>query len=86
LSASLGDANRAESEISQALQLSQIDHADVRWMAVLTYEALGRRNDTFALLENASAEFLADLSRWPDLAGLHQDTRFIQLVASRPLK
>jgi tetratricopeptide (TPR) repeat protein len=86
LSASLGDANRAESEISQALQLSQIDHTDVRWMAVLTYEALGRRNDTFALLENVSAEFLADLSRWPDLAGLHHDTRFIQLVASRPLK
>jgi len=86
LAASLGDRHRAESEIAQALQLSQIDNTDVRWMAVATYEVLGRRNDALALLEVSSPELVADLSRWPDLADLHRDPRFIQLLASRPDK
>jgi tetratricopeptide (TPR) repeat protein len=85
LSASLGDSHRAESEIAQALQLSP-NNIDVRWMAVLTYEALGRRNDALALLTTSSAEFVADIGRWPDLADLHQDARFIQLLASRPVQ
>ena len=35
-------ANARESEIAQALQLWP-DHTETRWMAALTYEALGRR-------------------------------------------
>jgi serine/threonine protein kinase/tetratricopeptide (TPR) repeat protein len=85
LSASLGDVHRAESEIAQALQLSPTDN-DVRWMAVLTYELLARRDDALAQLDTFSAESLADVSRWPDLAELHRDSRFIQLLASRPVK
>jgi len=78
LSASLGDHARAESEIKQALELSPND-TDTRWMAVLTYEALDQRRATLDLLSTSSAEFLADVSRWPDLAELHRDSRFQQL-------
>jgi tetratricopeptide (TPR) repeat protein len=85
LSATLGDPHRAGSEIAQALQLSPGDN-NVRTMAVLTYEAVGRRDDTLALLNSSSAEFIADISRWPDLADLHQDSRFKQLLVSRPFR
>ena len=79
LCASLGDRSRAESEISQALQLSPND-AGTRWWAALTYEALGRRDATIALLRASAGELLADLSRWPDLADLHEDSRFKELM------
>ena len=81
LCASLGDRTRAESEIAQALQLSPTD-ANTRWMAALTYEALGQRDATLAVLTGASSELIADLSRWPDVADLHKDPRFLQMVAS----
>lgn len=79
LCASLGDRSRAESEISQALQLSPND-AGTRWWAAVTYEALGRRDATIALLSASPGELLAELSRWPDLADLHKDSRFKELL------
>jgi Flp pilus assembly protein TadD len=81
LCARLGDRRRAESEIAQALQLSPND-ADVRWASATTYEALGRRDDTLAILSACSHEELAIMSRFPDLADLDRDPRFIQLLAS----
>jgi tetratricopeptide (TPR) repeat protein len=80
LCASLGNRSRAESEISQALQLSPNDAA-TRWWAALTYEALGQRDATIAVLSVSPSEQLADLARWPDLADLHKDSRFKQLIA-----
>ena len=85
LCARLGDKQRADSEIAQALQLSPND-ADVRWMATATYEALGRRDDTLAVLRASPQEVIADVSRWPDMADLHQDSRFLQLLASRKIR
>lgn len=85
LCARLGDKQRADSEIAQALQLSP-DDADVHWMAAATYEALGRREDTLAVLSAAPPEVIADVSRWPDMADLHQDSRFLQLLASGHIK
>jgi tetratricopeptide (TPR) repeat protein len=79
LSAALKDRSRAESEIAQALQLSP-DDGDTRWMAVLTYEALGQREATLALLSASPGELVADLSRWPVVADLHKDSRFQQLL------
>ena len=81
----LGDRRRAESEIAQALQLSPND-ADTRWMAAITYEALGRRNDTLSVLAASPRGVLADVSRWPDVADLHNDSRFLQLLASHSEK
>jgi Flp pilus assembly protein TadD len=74
-------AAEAESEILQAVRFSP-DGAEVRWMAVLTYEALGKRPDALAVLTSASPELLADLNRWPDLAPLQQDKNFTKLLIS----
>ena len=85
LCAQLGDRSRAESEIAQALQLSSND-ADTRWMAALTYEALGQRDNTLAVLSASPAGVLADVSRFPDVADLRKDARFQQILASHQLK
>ncbi|MBK5290395.1 MAG: tetratricopeptide repeat protein, partial [Acidobacteriia bacterium] len=77
--ARLGDSRRADMEIAQALQLSP-DDSDTRLNAVFTYEALGRREDSVALLERMSPEALAVLSRWPDNESLRKDRRFAQLL------
>ena len=75
LCAWLGERRRAESEIAQALQLSPNDH-DARRMAVKTYEALGRREDSLAVLSASPPDVRADVGRYPDLADLHRDPRF----------
>jgi serine/threonine protein kinase/tetratricopeptide (TPR) repeat protein len=79
--AQLGDRRRAESEVAQALQQSPND-ADTFWWGAVTYEALGRRNDTISILAAAPRGMLADLSRWPDMADLNKDSRFLKLLGS----
>jgi Flp pilus assembly protein TadD len=79
--ARLGDASRAESEIRQAEVLAP-DDAQVRFMAVATFEALRRREDSIKLLSAFSYAELADVNRWPDMADLSQDPRFIKLLAA----
>ena len=81
LCAQIGERRRAEGEIKQALQLSPAD-VDVIWMAALTYETLGRRDAALGVLGGASHELLADLRRWPDMADLSNDSRFVQLDAA----
>ena len=81
--ARLGDARRAESEIAQALSLSPNDH-NVVGMAVRTYEAMGRREDSLALLRRSPREVRADMGRNPDLADLHRDLRFQKMMAGNP--
>ncbi|MBV8708114.1 MAG: tetratricopeptide repeat protein, partial [Acidobacteriaceae bacterium] len=81
LCAQLGDRRRAESEIAQALQQSPSE-ADMRYMAVLTYEALGRRSDALSVLAASPADVLMDVNRWPDVADLRQDSRFLHLLNS----
>jgi Flp pilus assembly protein TadD/tRNA A-37 threonylcarbamoyl transferase component Bud32 len=81
LCARIGDGRRAASEIAQAVSLSPADE-NVRFMAVLTYEALGLRKETLAVLSGTPHEVIADLGRYPDLADLHQDPRFIELSVS----
>jgi eukaryotic-like serine/threonine-protein kinase len=82
LSARLGDSGRAESEIGQARMQSPSD-ATVHFMAAATFEALNRRTDTLRFLSTFSNAELADVNRWPDLADLSRDPRFLQLLASR---
>jgi eukaryotic-like serine/threonine-protein kinase len=85
LFARLGDGKRAESEIAQAVQLSPASGV-TKGAAVWTYEALGRRQDSLAILGNASDDVLLDAARWPSLADLHKDARFQHLLLSRQLK
>ena len=85
LCARLGDRQRAESEVAQALQLSP-ESTDTRGIAVWTYEALGKRDDALAILRDSSDHVLASVVRRPDLAELRKDSRFQQLVEARQVK
>ena len=67
-------------EIRQALQLSPGDNKVIR-IAVLTYEALGQREQAIQVLSGATPELLQELDRQPDLADFRQDLRFKQVVA-----
>jgi Tfp pilus assembly protein PilF len=80
LCARLGDKRRAEFEVAQALSIAPND-STTRWMALLTFEALGRRDDSLSLLKAESYAVLADVSRFPDLAGLAKDPAFQNLLA-----
>jgi eukaryotic-like serine/threonine-protein kinase len=80
LAARLGDTRRGQDEINQALELSNGDTKVIRF-AVLTYEALGERDQGIRVLGLATPEVLADLNRQPDLADFRQDVRFKQVVA-----
>jgi tetratricopeptide (TPR) repeat protein len=82
--AALGDHHHAKLEIRQALGLS--DTSPVRWNAILTYELLNLRDDTIVLLSTSPAGQLADVNRWPDLADLQHYPRFLQLLATHPVR
>jgi tetratricopeptide (TPR) repeat protein len=79
LCARLGEDRRAIFEAARALQISD-KNMNVRWMVVLTYETLGRRDLTLPLLEDAPSSMLGRLNRFPDLADLRADPRFKQLL------
>jgi tetratricopeptide (TPR) repeat protein len=83
--ARLGDRKRAESEITQALQMSPND-GNVRFMAAATFEAMERREEALKILSTFSDTELANVRRWPDMAALSRDSRFLQLLASRQTK
>ena len=68
-------------EIEQALQLSPAD-ADTRWLAALTWEAMGRREAALDVLKSLPPDALADLNRWPDTEGLRKHVRFSELLAA----
>jgi serine/threonine protein kinase/tetratricopeptide (TPR) repeat protein len=84
LAVRLGDSQRAEFEIAQALQVSR-DNSDTCLMAVLTYEALGHRDQTLGILANSPA-VLDQLNRYPELADLRRDPRFLQLLSSNHIQ
>ena len=84
LSASLGDPKRATTEIRQALQLSP-DSTSTLGAAVWTYETLGMHDDALTILRSSPDEVVRDAARWPDLADLHGNPRFRELLASRHL-
>ena len=85
LCARLGKRERANSEIAQAMRLSPED-ANARDMAVDVYEALQRREDTLDILRASPDAVIVEAMHWPDLADLHRDSRFQQLLASRHIK
>jgi tetratricopeptide (TPR) repeat protein/predicted Ser/Thr protein kinase len=67
-----GDAGRALSEISQALQPRPVG-AQVQYLAICTYQALGRREDALNVLRGARPEVIAQIQNWPDLEDLARD-------------
>jgi len=79
----LQDRKRAAFEIGQALALAP-GNAAVLSLAAMTYEALGERDKTLAVLQTAPGFLLASLNREPDLEDLQKDPRFVELVTKRP--
>ena len=59
-----------------------VDGTEVRSAAVATYEALGERESTLRVIAGGPPEFLGDLNRWPDYAGLQRDPRFVQMLTA----
>ena len=85
-SARLGQAQRAESEAAQALKLAP-HQLDVVWVAVPTYELLNKRDEALEVLRtSAPPEMLEDIKRWPVMADLSADSRFIKLTAANAVK
>jgi hypothetical protein len=58
----------------------------VRFMAIATFEALHQRQESRKLLNTFSYSELTDLKRWPDLAELSRDPRFLELLAAHQTK
>jgi len=77
--ARLGDTERAAQDIAEALNFAPGDSKVLR-RAVLTYEALGRRDDALAVLRQPTSELLRELDRHPDLAAFSADSRFQKIV------
>ena len=77
--ARLGQRSRALAETAQALHAAPGDSTVLRH-AVLTYEAMGLRQQALDCLTNPTPEVLRDLEREPDLADFCRDPRFLQLV------
>lgn len=69
----------ARRELEQALHFAPEDGKVIR-RAVLTFETLGERRKTLALLQKAPPAVLHELSRQPDLQSLRQDPAFQHLV------
>jgi tetratricopeptide (TPR) repeat protein len=77
--ARLGDESAAESDIAQVLQVSRDD--DTLQVALWTYEALGRREQSLELLAK-SPSILRQIKSLPELADLRRDPRFLELLDS----
>jgi serine/threonine protein kinase/Flp pilus assembly protein TadD len=82
LSARLHDRGRARFDIKTALELSP-SLASVIETAVWTYDALGQEDDAVKILEHSPIAIIEDVASWPDLAGLHANSRFKELLESR---
>jgi len=79
LEARLGDPSAAESDIAQVLQVSRDD--ETLQVAVVTYEALGRRDQSLQLLAK-SPSILRQIKSVPVLADLRRDPRFTELLVA----
>ncbi len=83
--ARIGNGQQAEYEIAQALHLSP-DDADTCGMAVLTYEALGHRQQTLNFLTSLAPALahsvLVQLNEYPEVADLRRTPRFLELLGS----
>jgi tetratricopeptide (TPR) repeat protein len=80
--ARLNDLARAADDIAEAMKFSPGDTKVMR-RAVLTYEAMGRRDDALQILARLGPGILGELARHPDLADLSGDVRFRKLLEKR---
>jgi serine/threonine protein kinase/tetratricopeptide (TPR) repeat protein len=77
--ATLGDRERATSEISQALQQSPGNNYVIQ-RAFFTYLLLGQIDLALEALNGATADLVRELNRHPDVADFRQNARFRKIV------
>jgi Flp pilus assembly protein TadD len=82
LSALLGERNRAEFEISQALGWGSGNVRVLRG-AVFTFETLEEREKTLDVLRSAPLSLLEELNNQPDMNDLHEDRQFQELLRNK---
>jgi serine/threonine protein kinase len=81
LAGRLGDRQRAEDEVEQALQLLPDDNKVIR-RAILTYVMLGSDKQALDLVPKLTERAQHELERHPDLAAFCGDPRFKALIAN----
>jgi hypothetical protein len=79
--ARLGDGERAQQEMTQAIDLSPGNSMVIR-KAVLTWLALGQTDRAIDVLQGAHPDVVRELDRHPDVADLHSDLRYQKLRAA----
>jgi len=82
-SAFLGDRQRADFEISQALAIEP-ESATVMRDAAIAYESMGQREEALGVLRKAPRRLLEELNRQPDVKELRQDSAFRSLLMNVP--
>jgi len=82
LAAQVGKRQDAQEDILQALKSAPDDSA-VRKRAVMSYEALGMRQQAFDLLKSVSDEFVTELCRHPDAESFCADDRMKEVKQSK---
>lgn len=75
----LGERATAERELLQAVRFAPKDRTVIR-RAVISYEALGKRDRALEVLQAATPDVLKELNRQPDLVELRRDPRFAALL------
>jgi serine/threonine protein kinase/tetratricopeptide (TPR) repeat protein len=85
LSARLGDKKRAESEITQVLNLPPLDK-DTFEIAAWTYVALSEFDRAIDILQKLPDQALAEAIRLPNLADLRTNPRLKELMLSRHIR
>ncbi len=85
LCARLGDSSRAASEAIQAHQLGP-DSIEVDWWLILTWEALGKHDAAFSILQYVPDDTLRRINRDAELADFSRSSRFRELMAVRHIQ
>jgi tetratricopeptide (TPR) repeat protein len=79
----LGDRQRAQFEISQALAIEPESGVVMR-DAAIAYEWIGQREEALAVLRKAPRRLLEELNRQPDVKDLRRDSGFRSLLLTAP--
>ena len=85
LCARVDERSRAGTDARQARHMAS-GSVEVAWWVVLTFDALGERDEAFAVLQTFPDDALRRLNRDADLAELRHSARFHQLMTARHIQ
>lgn len=82
LYARLGDREKAETDIEDALNMSRKSF-NVRWMAIQTYEVFEEHDRALDLLQDVPQSMFFQIEQFPDLQSVRLFSGYKQSLASR---